>query len=163
MSETSARFGLPFILPGQAQKELFHNEALAIIDVLLHPVVEGEQAAPPNSPILGQAWIVGEAASGAWAGKVSSIAGWTTGGWRFAVPRVGMGLWDIASGHMRIFDGSAWSGALKVAEVWIGGERVLSERQPAVPSPSGGTTIDIEARAAIDGLTAALLSHGLIG
>jgi hypothetical protein len=29
MADTTPRFALPFILPGQAQKELFHNEALA--------------------------------------------------------------------------------------------------------------------------------------
>lgn len=32
MTDTSARFALPLILPGQAQKEIFHNEALALLD-----------------------------------------------------------------------------------------------------------------------------------
>ena len=32
MTERSTRFALPFILPGQAQKEAFHNEAVAAID-----------------------------------------------------------------------------------------------------------------------------------
>jgi hypothetical protein len=31
-----------------------------------------------------------------------------------------------------------------------------------VPSPSGGTIIDAEARLAVDALIAALMSHGLI-
>jgi hypothetical protein len=44
----------------------------------------------------------------------------------------------------------------------VGGLKVVGERQPAVPSPSGGTVIDEEARAAIASLTAALKSHGLI-
>lgn len=30
--ETTARLGLPLLAPGQAQKELFHNEALALVD-----------------------------------------------------------------------------------------------------------------------------------
>lgn len=35
----TARLKLPFLVPGQAQKELFHNEALQIIDMLVQPVV----------------------------------------------------------------------------------------------------------------------------
>ena len=35
MSDATARLALPFIAPGQAQKELFHNEALTRIDALL--------------------------------------------------------------------------------------------------------------------------------
>jgi hypothetical protein len=44
MTERSARFGLPFILPGQAQKEVFHNEALAALDGLVHAAVSGSAA-----------------------------------------------------------------------------------------------------------------------
>ncbi len=35
------RLSLPFIVPGQAQKELFHNEALQLLDVLVAGAVEG--------------------------------------------------------------------------------------------------------------------------
>lgn len=37
MSDATARFAFPLIAPGQAQKELFHNEALARVDALLQP------------------------------------------------------------------------------------------------------------------------------
>jgi hypothetical protein len=40
---------------------------------------------------------------------------------------------------------------------------VVGARQPPVPSPSGGTIIDAEARVAIAQISAALMSHGLIG
>ncbi|HLZ79899.1 MAG TPA: hypothetical protein VKQ09_11235 [Sphingomonas sp.] len=39
MSDATTRFALPLIAPGQAQKELFHNEALARVDALLQPSV----------------------------------------------------------------------------------------------------------------------------
>jgi hypothetical protein len=56
-----------------------------------------------------------------------------------------------------------WSGGdVVAANLSVGGKKVVGERQPPVPSPSGGTIIDAEARAAIINLTAALKSHGLI-
>lgn len=52
--DQTARFALPYLAPGQMQKELFHNEALLTIDALLCPVVEGEaSAAPPSTPAIG--------------------------------------------------------------------------------------------------------------
>ena len=162
MTERSTRFGLPFILPGQAQKEGFHNEALAALDGLIHPAVVGTAAAPPAGPVEGQSWIVAAGATGAWAGQGGRLAVRTGGGWRFAVPVPGMSVWDGGAGHARYWTGSAWSdGKLPVAGIVIGGKQVLGNRLAGVPSPSGGTTIDTEARAAIAALTVALKTHGL--
>ena len=44
----SARFGLPFLYSGQAQKEVFVNEAFATTDTLLHCKVEDEAGSPPR-------------------------------------------------------------------------------------------------------------------
>jgi hypothetical protein len=164
MSEVTARFALPFILPGQAQKELYHNEGLTRIDMALHSCVEGPATqAPPSAPQEGQAWIAEAGAAGAWAGKDGNLACWTSGGWRFVTPVPGMSVWNKAAGHYLYWTGSAWSsGELPVRTLVVGGLKVVGERQPAVPSPSGGTVIDEEARAAIANLTAALKSHGLI-
>ena len=160
----SARFHLPFILPGQAQKEMFHNEALTLADALLHPAVEGAAvAAPPVSAEEGQAWLVAGGAGGAWAGRQDSLAVWSGGGWRFAAPVPGMTVWDKAAGYWRHWTGSAWSaGELPAAQILVGGVQVVGARQPAVPSPSGGTIIDAEARSAVAAVIVALKSHGLI-
>lgn len=164
MSDATPRFGLPFILPGQAQKELFHNEALTAADALLHPSVESSAlAAPPADPQTGQSWLVGASAQGAWAGKDRHLATWSVGGWRFAAPLEGMQVWDKGASLRRTWLGSAWSnGDLQGSRVMIGGLQVVGERQSAVPSPSGGTIIDAEARGAVAGLIVALRSHGLI-
>lgn len=163
MTDATARHGLPFIVPGQAQKELFHNEALTRLDIGLHPVVEAApSAAPPATPVLGQCWIVGAAAAGAWTGKDGQLAGWTEGGWRFLSPQDGMLVWNRATGHWLHWTGTAWSGGeLPATAIKIGGNQVVGPRQPAVPSPSGGTIIDAEARAAIAAIAATLMSHGL--
>ena len=162
MTDMSARFALPFILPGQAQKEVFHNEALAAIDAALHPSVEEIADAPPGAPGAGESWIVDDGASGAWSGKAQMLATWTSGGWRFVAPVPGMTAWDRSAGLWRYWTGAAWSdGAWPAAAIRIGGQQVLGPRLAEVPNPTGGATVDAEARAAIDALIATLKSHGL--
>jgi hypothetical protein len=164
MADMTPRFALPFILPGQAQKELFHNEALARIDLALHPAVEGAPVAePPAGPADGQCWIVAAPGTGDWEGRDGLLAMWTEGGWRFVAPAAGTIAWNKAASLPLLWDGSSWrDGALLCAGLVVNGVQVVGGRQPSVPSPSGGTIIDEEARAAINGLTAALMSHGLI-
>lgn len=164
MADTTPRFALPFILPGQAQKELFHNEALARIDIALHPAVEGPPAAePPSAPAQGECWIVAAAATGDWSGRDNLLAMWTTSGWRFLAPQPGTGAWNKASAVPLLWDGYQWrQGELACTGLLVNGVRVVGARQAGVASPSGGTIIDEEARAAINALTAALMSHGLI-
>jgi hypothetical protein len=164
MADSTPRFELPFILPGQAQKELFHNEALARIDLALHPAVEGAPAgAPPPSPAPGECWIVGPDAAGDWSGRDDMLAMWTASGWRFLAPAPGTSAWNKASAVPLLWDGDQWlEGDLACTGLLVDGVRVVGPRQPGVASPSGGTIIDEEARAAIVALTAVLMSHGLI-
>jgi hypothetical protein len=164
MADSTPLFELPFILPGQAQKELFHNEALVRIDAALHPAVEeGPRSSPPGAPGPGACWIVGPAASGAWQNRENQLAFWTEGGWRFLAPRPGMSVLNKAEQARLVFEADGWGeGPANCSGLYIAGQRVVGERQPGVASPSGGTVIDQEARAAIAAITAALMSHGLI-
>ncbi len=128
----SARFSLPLLVAGQAQKEVTWNESLALIDALLAMRVEslGENA-PPAAPLPGQCWIVGDAPTGAWTGAAGKAAIATAGGWRF----VPMPLFSVVFAGA---NGQVWR---KLAEGW---------NALAVPAaPSGGTTIDVECRAAL--------------
>lgn len=165
MGDATARFGLPFILPGQAQKEVYHNEALVRADALLHAAVEtGPTASPPPNPSEGQSWVVGAGASGVWSGRDQQLAVWTGGGWRFIVPVDGMCVFNRAARFWIHWTGSSWTeGEWPVGRIQIGGEQVVGERQSAILSPSGGTIIDVEARAALAQILATLMSHGLIG
>ena len=163
MSDATARFALPFIAPGQAQKEAFHNEALIRIDALLQPLVEAVGLDdPPAAPVAGQCWVVGAAPTGAWAGQAGAIAAWSDGGWRFVAPETATAVWSRADDLFARFDGSHWIlGEIAAARIMIGGVQVVGMQQPAIAAPSGGGVVDVEARAALATVLAVLKSHGL--
>lgn len=164
MTDTTTRFALPHILPGQAQKEVFHNEALALIDAALHPAAEslGDDV-PPGSPAVGQCWVVGSAPTGGWAGQADALAVWTTAGWRFVAPVVGFAAWVIADAAIARYSAGGWTvGVIEGDLLKINGLQVIGDQQAAISGPAGGANVDSEARAAIDSILTALRTHGLI-
>ena len=138
----SPRLGLPFLFAGQAQKEMFVNEAHALIDALLHGVIAGEANTPPTDPIDGECWLVGSAPTGAWDGEAGRIACRQQGNWLYISPRDGMRLLDRDSGQERRYR-SGW----------------LAPEAPV--APSGGATVDAEARTAIVALIECLREAGI--
>ncbi|AKH43475.1 hypothetical protein FHS61_000821 [Altererythrobacter atlanticus] len=139
----SPRYQLPLLFSGQAQKEFFVNEAHALIDTLLHPVIEGEADDPPADPAAGECWLVGASPTGDWAGQAGMLACFQADGWIFTAPRDGMRLFDRSAGRdLRYLDG--WHQADPPAQ------------------PAGGSVIDEEARIAINGLINALVSAGIL-
>ncbi len=164
MTDLSGRFALPLLQPGQAQKEIFHNEALVRIDAVLHPAVpETATDVVPSDPVVGQSWIVGFAPSGVWEGKTGQIAIWTGGGWRFVTAVSGMTVWIASAGHWAWHNGTGWqSGPLPTNGINVAGLQVVGERKGAIAIPIGGSAIDIEGRAAIASILETLRDHGLI-
>ena len=62
-------------------------------------------------------------------------------------------------------DISQLNGASQVnvsGEYKVGGTQVVGSQQPAIPDATGGATVDVEARAALNQLLAELRTHGLI-
>lgn len=142
---TTPRFALPLLAVSQAQKEVTHNEALTLLDALVHAAVEaGPIAVPPTSPVAGQSWIVGTAPTGTWAGKDHAIAIWTSGGWRFAAPREGTAVVRLSDNVRLRFEGGTWVAPATFA------------------APIGGSVIDSEARSAISMLVLHLAAQGLL-
>ncbi|MDB5536919.1 MAG: hypothetical protein JWQ65_1794, partial [Devosia sp.] len=109
MDETS-RLSLPFIMPQQAQKHVTHNEALQALDALVQPVVESRTiTTPPTTPLLGDAYIVGPSASGAWSGHDSEIAAFQAGAWLFYDPAPGWQVYAKSEKSILVFDAGAWT------------------------------------------------------
>jgi len=161
----TTRFALPLLHAGQAQKEMFHNEAVVGIDALLHRDVLGVGVdTPPATPEPGAAWIVGDAPTGDWAGHESEIACWAEGGWRFAIPHAGMEVWaESLAQPVRYRAGEGWQvGVISAGRIEIGGVQVIGARGEAVATPAGGAIVDEQARDAIAAILDALRAHGLI-
>ena len=162
--ETSARLALPLLQPGQAQKEMTHNEALALIDLAIgaHVLDIGVET-PPATPAIGTCWIVGAAPTGAWAGHPQALAGWAAGGWRFVAATEGLTAWVDAAGLPARFVSGEWHlGELRAARVLIDGVAVVGPQAGAIADPANGTTVDAECRAGLSAVLAALRGHGLI-
>ncbi len=162
--ETTVRLGLPLLQIGQAQKELSHNEALALLDFAVQPVVEAVGVdTPPTAPAEGACWVVGASPSGAWAGQAHALAGWTAAGWRFVPARDGMAAWSRADDAIARFSGGSWTiGRISGTRLVLAGTAVVGAQQAAIANPVGGSVPDAEARTAIVAILAALRSHGLI-
>jgi hypothetical protein len=138
LTETG-RHRLPLLAVSQAQKEITHNEALARLDALVHPVFQDELNDPPlpTANDIGKCWLVASAPTAAWAGKARHIAYWIGGGWRHAAPTEGMRARLLPSRAEIIFSNGSW------------------QKPVIVSNPAAGTVVDVEARAAL----ATLLSY----
>ena len=132
--------------------------------MLVAAAVEGPpQDTPPATPVEGQSYVIGSAPSGSRSGKAGQLAGFGPGGWRFQQPVEGMGVLVKSSGLRGEYRSAAWEfGTLNGAGLWIGGVKVVSSQEGAIAAPTGGTTVDGEARAVIGEILDALRAHGLI-
>ncbi|MEM9310489.1 MAG: DUF2793 domain-containing protein [Pseudomonadota bacterium] len=139
---STEKLGLPLLFSGQAQKEFFLNQSLTIIDSLLCQSVEDTLDEPPADAQDGQCFIVSTSPSGDWAGHSSKIAVRIAESWHFVDPIDGLEVYDQAARQKRVFK-----------TVW---------HQVSVPAQAqGGSVVDVEARAMLAELIAALRNVGI--
>jgi hypothetical protein len=153
MPNNTGRLMLPYILQSQSQKEVTHNDALNILDVVIQAVVQDVGLnTPPGSPTVGQCWVVGSSPTGAWAGKASQIAQAVDGGgWFFVAPFKRLKLWNETTDEYVMFDGTNWvSEGLLIKET---GEYLRVEHKTEDVTVNTGafkdTTIQIPDRAIV--------------
>lgn len=163
MTDATARIALPLLQPGQAQKEMYHNEALARLDMTAQAaVLAADTDAPPSDPSPGDCWIIGGSPSGAWTGHADALACWSESGWRFVSPFEGMRAWVADSHAFALFSGGAWRVGEAYGRLIVDGVQVVGPQADAIEDPFGGSTVDAEAREAISAILAALREHGLV-
>lgn len=117
MSETT-KLRLPFLAASQAQKHVTHNEALLMLDALLHlEVLDQHLSAPPSTPAEGDRYIVATGASGEWAGESGNIAAWQDGVWRFYEPQIGWRVFVRDEGALYVRTAEGWSAL--ISRAWV--------------------------------------------
>ena len=109
MSDITTHLLLPYILAGQAQKHVTHNEALRLLDAMVQlSVLDRDVTAPPASPADGDRYIVASSATGLWVGWDLNVAFWVDGVWLRLVPRPGWLAWIADEAAFVVWNGSAW-------------------------------------------------------
>ncbi|WP_139973571.1 DUF2793 domain-containing protein [Ochrobactrum sp. CGA5] len=102
---------MPYILPSQAQKHVTHNEALRLLDAIVHLSVKSRsQVETPETPVSGDRYLVAAAATGAWVGKDGAIAFFVDDGWLFIIPATGWQAYVEDEAQLLVFDGALWNG-----------------------------------------------------
>lgn len=105
---TTTHLDLPHLAAAQAQKHVTHNEALDLLDAIIHLSVASQLATPPGSPAEGDRHLVIATATGAWVGWEKSIAAYIAGGWVRVQPSTGWRCWDDAAEVLLVYTGAAW-------------------------------------------------------
>ena len=142
LPSVTKNFSLPFLFSGQAQKEFKINQSLAIIDTVLQQGVSGSLSTPPVSPDEGDCYRILSPADGAWIGQEEKLAVRVGDAWHFVEPFIGFTIFDRGTSSMLHFN-NGWQSA----------------SEPSMPS--GGDTVDTQARAAISDLIQALRKMGI--
>jgi hypothetical protein len=138
--------------------------ALQRLDVLVAAAVEEPaRPTPPATPQVGDGYIISDSATGDWAGYDGCVAAYSSGGWRTVAPVAGMAVYVRSQGVFAIYRDNGWSlGAAHCSSVVIEGRQVLGAAAPPIVAPTGGATVDSEARATIGQMLATMRAHGLI-
>jgi hypothetical protein len=173
MTDESARLGLPYILAGQAQKHITHNEAIRLLDGLVQmAVLRRDLAEPPATPANGELHIVAAGATGDWLGWDFNIAYFVDGAWLKLVPLAGWRAWVVEESDLVIHNGAQWlplaealglitpgaSTVVSRGEAHSENRIVTAEELIALAGPFVDSTIAIPDRAVVFGVSTRTVS-----
>lgn len=100
--------GLPYQEANSLQTDVLQNEQLNYFAAWFGTVVQTiGDTAPPGSPVNGHCYIIGTAATGAWAGKDKYLAVYRDG-WQFYAPKEGARVSNLDDGKLYVYLSAAW-------------------------------------------------------
>lgn len=118
---TTPDLGLPLLETQQQQPNVSHNKSILQFSALLNGVINMTTSTPPGSPVVGDAYVIGAAPTGAWTGKTLCVTVYSSGGWLFIPDRddagtpISMGarqhglrVYNRADDELYVWDGAAW-------------------------------------------------------
>ncbi len=106
----------------------------------------GRKSAPADARPFVPAWLQSDAVDEGFARSFDGMTAYLKSDGTFATYRAG--VWEL--------------GALRASSVIINGSQVVGSRAAGIAAPSGGATVDSQARTAIGQLLGVLRQHGLI-
>ncbi|RZO67166.1 MAG: DUF2793 domain-containing protein, partial [Parvularculaceae bacterium] len=87
-----------------------HNEAVRMLDALVHASVETMNAdTPPPGPAPGTRVIIGTSPNGIFSGKTGQLAAFQDAAWAFYTPQIGWVVWAQDAAALYVFDGTGWT------------------------------------------------------
>jgi hypothetical protein len=136
MMDATRRLGLPHILASQAQKEVTHNEALELIDILLHALVFSVENNPPSA-VAGDCYIVGTEPTDVWKDRINSVA-YYRGDWNFIQAFEGLTIWVRKEQCHYVYNGNKWT---PIFSFWLKHYPSLAQNNTAAPKELPATDI----------------------
>lgn len=159
---TSPNMGLAYLVAGQAQKEITHNEALNDLDALAQLSVSAMgSTTPPVSPVDGDVFLLGSSPTGAWSGQGGKVALYFAG-WIYKSPKAGWRAFVRDEGKLYVFDGTVWrllaATSLEGSVSWTPGTLAngggVSSSALSVPGAAFGDFVQVAAPYDLQGVLA---------
>ena len=108
--EHSPRLNIPYLAPSQAQKHVTHNEALRLLDCLVHLTLKDKDlTTPPADPAEGDCYFVAAPAGDAWTGQENQLACFQDGAWMFYQPQSGFVAWLADQQDFMVWSDNTWN------------------------------------------------------
>ncbi len=108
----SPSLALPYLAAAQAQKHVTVNEALSLLDGLVHlAVISRATSTPPVTPLDGDRYLIAASPTGDWTSHAGHIALRMEGAWRFLIPKEGWRMWVADEDALLTYTGTSWTAA----------------------------------------------------